>query len=344
MATPSLDLIGAPGSPYTRKMRAALRYRRIPFHFVIRNSKDDPGHEVPVQLIPVLALPGEKPMVDSTFQIARLEEWTPERSLRPPDPVLAFVDALLEDYADEWLTKAMFHYRWTYQPDIDKAGEVLPRWSRTNLPEDRIAPFTKMIVERQVGRLGVVGSNATTAPVIEDSYVRLLKLLDAHLTEHAFLLGERPAASDFAMFGQLTQLVLFDPTPAAVTLETAPRVVAWVERVEDLSGLEVSDDDWLRRDAVPATLRALLSELGRVYTPFLLANAAALERGDAQVEGEIDGRKWVQKPFAYQGKCLRWLREGREALAPADRKAADGLLAGTGCEALFPSARREERA
>ena len=102
MATPSLDLIGAPGSPYTRKMRAALRYRRIPFHFVIRNSKDDPGHEVPVQLIPVLALPGEKPMVDSTFQIARLEEWTRERSLRPPDPVLAFVDALLDPLFRLW--------------------------------------------------------------------------------------------------------------------------------------------------------------------------------------------------------------------------------------------------
>ena len=337
MATPTLDLIGAPGSPYTRKMRSVLRYRRIPFRFVIRNSKDDPEHAVPVQLIPVLALPGEKPMVDSSFQIARLEELTRERSLRPPDPALAFVDALLEDYADEWLTKAMFHYRWSYQADIEKAGKILPRWSRTDVPERRIAPLSKMIIDRQVGRLGVVGSNPTTGPVIESSYVRLLKLLDAHLTDHAFLLGARPTASDFAMFGQLTQLVLFDPTPAAVTLETAPRVCAWVERVEDLSGLEVTDDDWLRREAVPATLRALLSELGRVYAPFLLANAAALERGDAQVEGEIDGRKWIQKPFPYQGKCLRWLREGRDALAAADRAAADGLLAGTGCETLFAS-------
>ena len=36
--------------------------------------------------------------------------------------------------------------------------------------------------ERQIGRLGVVGSNPTTAPVIEESYRRLLHALDATLT------------------------------------------------------------------------------------------------------------------------------------------------------------------
>jgi len=37
----------------------------------------------------------------------------------------------------------------------------------------------------------------------------------------------------------------------------------------------------------------------------------------------------------YQAKCLRWLREGHAALAPADRRAVDGLLRGTGCERIF---------
>ena len=46
----------------------------------------------------------------------------------PADPALAFLNYLLEDYADEWLTKAMFHYRWHYPADIALAGEVLPRW------------------------------------------------------------------------------------------------------------------------------------------------------------------------------------------------------------------------
>lgn len=341
MAASPLRIFGAPGSPYSRKMRALLRYRRIPFLWGMRDTREAASAPpVPVRLIPVLVFPGEaggrdEAMIDSTFQLRRLETLEPERSVIPPDPALAFVDALLEDYADEWLTKAMFHYRWTYEADIDKAAAVLPRWSRVNASEDVVSRFSKAVAERQMGRLHVVGSNETTAPVIEASYRRLLELLDAHLTHHPFVMGGRPGASDFGLFGQLTQLVLFDPTPAAVALETSPRIYAWCEIVEDLSGLEVADADWLTRDTFPDTIRALLAEIGRVYAPFLLANAEALARGADRVECEIDGRPWVQQPFPYQGKCLAWLRGQLAALDDSDRACVQSLLEGTGCEALF---------
>ena len=146
-----LRIFGAPGSPYSRKMRALLRYRRIPFHWGMRDSKEAASvPPVPVRLIPVLVFPGEggspdEAMIDSTFQIRRLEAHASKRSVVPPDPALAFVDALLEDYADEWLTKAMFHYRWAYQADIDKAAAVLPRWSRVNVPEEGVRRFSKAV-------------------------------------------------------------------------------------------------------------------------------------------------------------------------------------------------------
>ncbi len=344
MSNSPLKIVGAPGSPYTRKLRAVLRYRRIPHRFIIRNSKDDRGiPEVPVGLIPVLVFPGEggaadQAAIDTTPLIRRLEDLYPERVVVPPDPALAFVDALIEDYADEWLTKAMFHYRWHYAADIEKAGAILPLWSRVDVANENVARFSQVIRDRQIERLWVVGSNETTGPVIEESYRRLLALLDAHLTGQPCVLGRRPGAADFGLFGQLTQLVLFDPTPAAIAVETAPRVYAWLEVVEDLSGLEPADDDWNRRDALPETLRALLGEVGRVYAPFLLGNAEALERGAERVECTIAGQKWVQKPFPDQGKCLRWLREARAALTPDDRAWVDALLAGTGCEALFEGA------
>ena len=34
-------------------------------------------------------------------------------------------------------------------------------------------------------------------------------------------------------------------------------------------------------------------------------------------------------------RCVQWLREGRAALAPDDRRIVDALLTGTGCEQLF---------
>ena len=260
------------------------------------------------------------------------------RSVIPTSPVLAFLNYLIEDYADEWLTKAMFHYRWHYAPDIELAGEVLPRWRDLAASDEQIAPRAQFVRERQIGRLYVVGSNATTAPVIEESYRRFLRCWDACIQDGPFLFGRRPASADFGLFGQLTQLATFDPTPARLTESTAPRVVAWVHTAEDLSGLEPEDAHWIDADALPSSLRALLSEIGRTYAPALLANARAIDANAEQVETTIDGRPWVQQPFPYQAKCLQWVRQEYARLDSTARATVDDVLRGTGCETLFAKA------
>jgi len=340
MSEERVSIVGAPGSPYSRKLRAVLRYRRIPYAWVDQGWPEAAALPQPkVALLPRLLLRDEagdlRACIDTTPLIRELERRYAERSVVPGDPVLAFLDALLEDYADEWLTKCMFHYRWAFEADVANAADLLPRWSRSNLPNERFEAFGEMISKRQVERLYVVGSNAQTASLIEESYRRLLRLLDARLTESRFALGDRPSAADFGLYGQLTQLTQVDPTPAAIASAEAPRVKAWVDTLEDLSGLEPDDTGWLPRNALPETLHALLREMGRVYVPFLLANAEALVSGAERVECEIDGQAWVQRPFPYQGKCLGWLREGYATLAADDRGAVDSTLAGTGCERLF---------
>ena len=95
----------------------------------------------------------------------------------PSNPVLGFINDLLEDYGDEWLTKAMFHYRWYYQDDITTAGKILPRWSNNTAPEDQLSEMGEFISQRQISRLYVVGSNDITAPVIEASYLRFYRYL-----------------------------------------------------------------------------------------------------------------------------------------------------------------------
>ncbi len=340
-----LTLVGGYGSPYSRKMRAVLRYRRIPFRWIMRGSPEDVGiPPVPVALIPVLVFPGEggkadEAMIDSTFQIRRLESISPERSLIPPDAALAFLNSLVEDYADEWLTKAMFHYRWTYAADIRKASYVLILDRMLHMRGEQLDRAAKMIADRQIDRLRVVGSNETTRPTIEDSYRRLLSILDAHVASGMpFIAGSRPGVGDFGLYGQLSQLIFFDPTPAAIANEHAPRVVSWMHRMDDLSWLEVGEDGWIERGRAASMLRPLLAEIGRVYAPFLIANARALKAKAARVECEIDGRPWVQDPFPYQGKCLRWLREGYAALADQDSRFVEEVISGTGCEAIFSAA------
>ena len=82
-------------------------------------------------------------------------------------------------------------------------------------------------------------------------------------------------------------------------------------------------------------LGELLSEIGRVYAPFLLANAHAIMNGQAEFRTKIDDQLWVQAVFPYQLKCLEVLRRARLKLAPQVRQTLDDLLKGTGCEPLF---------
>ena len=182
----SLIIKGVPGSPYTRKMLSILRYRRIPYKFIIgglfeigiMNTSHLP--KAKVNLMPTFYFENKdkklEPMVDSTFIIRRLENLYSARSVIPSNPVLKFLDYLLEDYADEWLTKATFHYRWTYNEDIRKAGNTLSRWSSLTDNEDQIKPIRDDISQRQISRLHVVGSNKITSNIIEKSYKNILNL------------------------------------------------------------------------------------------------------------------------------------------------------------------------
>ena len=338
LPTPLL-LNGAPGSPYTRKMLAVLRYRHIPYK-VLWGLNDQPKHlpAPKVHLLPTFYLPNAsgdlEAVVDSSPLIRRFETEFEDRAVIPSDPALAFLDHLLEDYGDEWLTKAMFHYRWYYQDDIERAGDVLPRWRGISAPESDLLAAKKIFSERQISRLYVVGSNDTTAPIIEASYARFLDLFQEHLKSYPYFMGHRPGSSDFAAYGQLTQLSHFDPTPMALTLEKAPRVYAWVDLVDDLSGADPKDDDWLSRDDAKTALRPLFEELGRTFVPVMLANAEALMSKAEKVETTVDGAQWVQQPFPYQGKCVQWIREAYQALSTDDRAYIDDVLSGTGCEAL----------
>ena len=347
MSEDLLPIRGVPASPYTRKMLALLRYRRIPYRYLQGNLRgDQPLGELPqpkVGLIPVLYLPDEhgelQAEVDSTPLIRRLEDEYPGRSVIPADPVVAFLNYLIEDYGDEWLTKAMFHYRWYYQDDIEMAGAVLPHYADVSRPDEEMQMMKQEFSARQIARLYVVGSNDTTAPVIEASYKRFLHCLNEHLKSFPFIMGHRPGAGDFGCFGQLTQLVQFDPTPSKVAIDGFPRVHAWVSKMEDLSGVEPRADDFLDCDAIPATFTELLKEIGRTYVPVMLANAQALDQGAEKVRATVQGAAWEQEPFPYQGKCLQWLRVEYARLSDDDRARADEILAGTGCEALVAPAK-----
>ncbi len=338
-----VQLVGGTGSPYTQKMVALLRYRHIPYAITWGD---------PATLLDALGVAKPRPILmpaflfrndrgelegvcDSTPVIRRLEDMYQGRSVLPSDPALAFIDYLIEDFSDEWCTKYMFHYRWYPEEDADNAGTLLPLGMDVSLSTEAHAQFKKWIADRQIGRLYVVGSNDTTAPVIDASYRRFLAAMESHLASQKFMLGARPAAGDFGLYGQLTQLVGFDPTPRAIAHQVSPRTVAWVDHMRDQSGCEPRDCDWIPLEEQPDSLGELLAEIGRVYAPAQLANLAAARAGEKTWECEIDGAPWTQQTFPYQAKCLQWTNDLYRALSAGDRARVDTLLAGTGVEAML---------
>ena len=149
-----IKLIGNPASPYTRKMIAYLRYKRIPHHVIWGDVSDvlkpmniDPPKPI---LLPVFLLPRDGKLTavtDSTPLIEEFENSYPNRSVYPEDQSLRFINYVLEDFGDEWCTKYMFHYRWHFTEDADNAGTLLPLGIMNNISDDELA-FLKTTLQK----------------------------------------------------------------------------------------------------------------------------------------------------------------------------------------------------
>ena len=256
------------------------------------------------------------------------------RSVLPDDPVINFINYLLEDFGDEWVVKYMFHYRWTNEMDISEARSKLIYSSMVSVPEDMVSQLAKMFGQRQINRLFWVGSNDTTAPLIEASYKRFLALMGKHIETQPFLLGTRPSSADFAIHGQLTQLIGEDSTPRQIAHDITRRTVSWVDIMEDQSGVDLDKTGWNDPENLPGTLIEVLREVGRTYVPTMIANGMAALAGEQNWSCKVDGAVWEQPVNIYQAKTLRWVRDEYGKLNASDRGRVMDILMATDCEML----------
>jgi glutathione S-transferase len=325
-------IFGIELSPYSVKVRSYFRYKQIPHEWVIRSGANQAEFQkyAKLPLVPLVVSPSGEAVQDSTPIIEHFEKLHPEPSIHPSEPVSAFASALLEEFGDEWGNKWMFHYRWARDVDqISAALRIATASAPPGISDEQISALSEQVRGRMVGRVWFVGSSAQTAPQIEQSFRDAIALLEAHLASRPYLFGARPAFADFGLWGQIYN-AWTDPTPGALIGGRFPAVLAWVQRML-FPRVEGEFEPWAQ---LTGTLSPLLErQVGRLFLPWSVANAAAIAANREEFTVELAGKTWTQKPQKYHARSLAALRAKYAAVG--DRSALDPLLEKTGCLAAL---------
>jgi len=324
-------IYGSELSPYSVKVRSFFRYKNLNHEWIPRSPAVQAEFQkyAKLPLVPLVVTPEGEGIQDSTPILERFEASHPGPSVTPDDPALAFVSALLEEYGDEWGNKWMFHYRWRYQPDVWSTAERIAQQMMGAQGTLAVAQARAAVAERMTGRLGFVGSSEKTQPLIEASFANALALIEAHLASRLYLLGGRPAMADFGLWGQLYEAAT-DPTPGAIIRASAPKVMAWIQRM--LSPRAEGDFEALA-DLAPTLMPLLGEEVGALFLPWSAANAAAIERGDTSFTMNLGGAEWTQEPQKYHARSLAEIR--RKFAAAKGAAGLEPLMAESGCLQLL---------
>jgi hypothetical protein len=122
-------------------------------------------------------------------------------------------------------------------------------------------------------------------------------------------------------------VMLSDPTAGALITARAPRVAAYVARMDT----PVAEGPFEGLDALRPTLSALLSlEVAGCYLPWTVANAEAVQTGQSEVHVTLQGTPFHQNTQRYAAKALHELKRKRAFYS--DDEALAALLEATGCE------------
>ncbi len=329
-------------SYFSAKVRPFFRYKDIPFEEIAPTPqvyRQVIIARTGLSFIPVVVTPDDQTLQDTSDILDELEHRFPDPPVYPPTPVQRVVAYLIELYADEFGILPAMHYRWSFPESEAHARAEFARASGE--PETANA-----FADRMKGSLPLLGIAAASIPAIEAHLRDLLDILSQHFAAHEYLLGSRMSLGDLALLGPLYAHLYLDVVPGRLLRETAPRVCAWIER---MNHPQPRGGSFLPDDGLAPTLRPLLQLIGRDAVPLLLDNVRAFEAwADTRPAQIVEPPRgvgmhrttlrtlsferftspytlWmVQRPLAAYG-----------ALTPAACAQVDAALAGTGLEVVL---------
>lgn len=321
-------------SPYSMKMRAYLRYRRIPFQWVTGKPANDIAQtKVDTYMVPVLESPDGVFANDSTLLIDDLEKTFSERGTEPENEADAFLAFLIEDFSDEWLISPFFMHRWNLDRDQSHNSRwILYEFFRGHLIPGQFDASAEGWAERQLGLLPAVSGYPEAYDLVDQSLHDFLAIMEGAVTSGLFLFGDRPSRAEFAIYGRLSQL-LQDLTATEFMREKYMFTSRWVGVMEDLSGTQ---GDWqeLSSDAeglMSSPVAQILKLSGKYHLPMLRTNLDALNRGDDEYAFDIDGRSYARKVHERFAPCLPALQRRYAELSGEAKEVLRGVLEESKC-------------
>lgn len=327
MSQDSYVIYGSEYSPFSVKVRSYFRYKKIPHEWRPRTF-DNMSEFQTLAKLPLVPLvhnvsTGDV-LQDSTPIMEKMEVRYGDPLVTPPNGVSAFVSALIEEYADEWVNKPMFHYRWWREVDQIAVSEGLAKMLQPSASAELQAKFSVQLRERMVPRLSFVGSCAQNKETIEASFDGLLKNLEPIFQKRRYLFGGMPSMADFGLFGQV-YCCRQQPTTLAI-LEKFPAVQAWLDLMLDPEAVGA----WDRWEDVAEDLKPLLQDqIASLYLPWANANAKALKAEESTFSVELASRVFSQDTAKYTGRSLLALKSKFNAAKGNEQ--LEQYLLDTGC-------------
>ena len=324
-------------SPYSSKASALLGYAGLPCELehqnvvtrytVLKRLTGD-------TMVPVLRR-GEWAINDSS-RIARFAISQSSRPLLPEREALEPVCWLLEEFADEWLTRWVAHSRWHHRDDVAATREAIGEEMAAGVPgvERALGRFSARGIKTSLEAGGIRSDNREA---LEQSRVRTLETLESLLEEgQGDWFESYPTVAAFALYGQLEQYRR-DPT-GAKRMRSYPAIGEWLDRLGQMTLPHPVVVDRTSRSLELQQLNPLFAELFGTYWRVLLENARARERGDDEASVSLlDGTRFEWSVSRYLVQRLQVVLDQLETICRYDdvllgegRLRLEGLLSEQG--------------
>jgi len=311
-----ITLYGATVSFYTGRARsylikAGLDYREIPpntLHYrdnVLPKAGGRRG-------VPTLETETGEVIRDGAAIIDHYEASNGHR-FSPTTPKQRILSRLFDVIGAEGLLRPGLHYRWNFPEQnhdwlVFGFGSLIP----SVFEAEARTKMTEMAMNRANMAGQLWGAVPATFKIIEELYLELLELLNAHFSDQPYLLGGKPSIGDFGMIAPFYGHLGRDPKPLSLMQEKAIRLFRWVERMNrpelDVGEFGVQDEAYLSDDNVPDTLIAVLKHLAVDFVPETKSAADLINAWiDAQDElppGTVAARSAGQATFEVRGTTI----------------------------------------